>query len=113
MKPIVTIDGTSYEVPAITLGQLRGGLLDKIREHDKLNEDGKTFEALIMRGEIIAEALRKKHKDLSVDAIMDALDMGNMQDVWMAVLGVSGLKPGETKAEEAKPNGTSTLSTAH
>lgn len=51
--------------------------------------------------EIVLAALNRNYPDLTLDELQDMLDMGNVIEVTMAVMGVSGLearKPGEAAA---------------
>lgn len=102
MYPGITIkiDGTDYIVPALSLGQLRRTGLAKIREHDELIAADKTFDAVVLRGDVIVLALQRNYPDISPDRVMDWLDMSNSQQIWLAVLGASGYLPGEQTAAE-------------
>lgn len=51
--------------------------------------------------EIVLAALNRNYPELTLDQLQDMLDMGNVVEVTMAVMGVSGLearKPGEGEA---------------
>jgi hypothetical protein len=100
----ITIEGQEYLVPALSLGQLRTGLLDKIKEHDALVAEGKTFDVMVLRGEIILAALKRNYPDFDEAKLMSYLDMSNVRDLWLHILGASGFSPGETVAATA--NGT-------
>ena len=116
------IGDKDYIVPALSLGQLRGGVLEKLKEHDQLVADGKLFETMALRGEIILAALRRNYPDLDETIIWDSLDMSNTGPVWLAVLGASGFTEptvppapktnGATPPEPILVSGTSNLSTA-
>jgi hypothetical protein len=94
-NPKVTLDGKEYEVAPLSLGQLRNGLLAKLREHDELANAGRVLETWIIQGEIIAEAIRRKSPELSVETITANLDLGQIHELWPVMLGLSGFKPGE------------------
>lgn len=86
-----------YIVPALSLGLLRNGLLAKIKEHDDLVAEGKLFDTLALRGDIIIAALRRNYPDIDENEVFDYLDMTNTTQIWLAVLGASGF----TSAGEA------------
>jgi hypothetical protein len=110
----LTIEGETFIVPALSLGQLRNGVLAKLQEHDKLLSDGKFFESYLIRGEVIVEALKRNYPTIDEAKIMDGLDLQNLGPVWLNVLGSSGFTPGEGVAAEtaAIAPGTSDPSTA-
>lgn len=108
---VFKIGDESYVVPALSLGQLRSGLLAKLQEHDKLVAEGKIFETVTLRGEIILAALRRNYPDFSEAKLFDCLDMATTGPIWLAVLGASGLGVGETPTVPRAPNGTFAPST--
>lgn len=111
----VQIGDESFYVPAITLGMLRSGVLAQLQEHDKLIADGKIFEAMEIRGQVILAALRRNYPDFAEEKLFNYIDMQNNGPIWLSILGVSGFSPGEDKAPAtAVPkagNGTLSLST--
>ena len=102
----VTIGAEKYVVPALSLGQLRNGILPMLREHDKLIAEDKTFDAMEIRGKVILEALRRNYPDFDETKLFDFLDMANTQQIWLAVLGASGFAPGENLAVTETTSGT-------
>lgn len=110
----IKINEEEFIVPPLSLGQLRNGAMTKLREHDELVAAGKTFEATVVRGDIILEALRRNYPDFEEKKLFDWLDMANTSDLWLSVLGASGFMPGEDQAAEteAKANGISSPSIA-
>lgn len=102
-----------YIVPPLSLGQLRGGILEKLREHDQLVNDGRVFEGLALRADVILAALRRNYPEFPEDKLLDWLDMSNTGPIWLAILGASGLSPLETErpALPEKLNGTFAQST--
>jgi hypothetical protein len=104
----VKIGDEEYTIPPISLGQLRNGLLTKLQEHDKLSADGKLFETLQLRGEIILAAIRRNYPDFSEDKLFAHLDLANTSGIWLSILGASGFNSGEAKAVTV---GTSSPST--
>jgi len=102
----ITVGGEEFVVPAISLGQLRNGLLAKLQAHDELIAAGKTFDAIAMRAEVILAALRRNYPDFSEEKLYDYLDMSNSTPLWLTILGVSGFVPGETSAATETKSGT-------
>lgn len=102
----VQLGDKKFIIPPITLGQLRAGLLDKIKEGDKLAENGDTFGTMDKRADVILAALRRNYSetDLSDSEFFDRLDLSNFSDAWAAALGFS---PGETGAATA--DGTTSM----
>jgi hypothetical protein len=97
-------------VPAISLGMLRTGLLDKIRQHDEMFERGEDqWKLFDLRGEIIIATLRRNYSEaeLSDEIIWNLLDLGNILQIWTAILGRSGFTPGEAEPGTTRPNGIS------
>lgn len=94
----IKIGDEEYIVPALSLGQLRNGMLKKLQEHDALVAEGKIFDTLTLRGEVILEALRRNYPDFPEEKLFDHLDMANTGQVWLAVLGASGFNLGEAQA---------------
>lgn len=92
----VKIGEDEYVLPALSLGQLRNGVLAKLQQHDKLVEEGKLFDILTIRGEIIFAALKRNYPDFDEAKLLDHLDMSNTTRMFNIVIGVSGL--GETQA---------------
>jgi hypothetical protein len=107
----IKIGADEFIVPPISLGQLRNGTLTKLKEHDLLVAEEKTFEAVILRGEIILEALQRNYPDFAPDELWNYLDLENCGPLWLAVLGASGFTPGEDRAVRAEVTGTSSPST--
>lgn len=103
------IGDEEYLVPALSLGQLRSGLLEKLKLHDELVAEGKIFETMTLRGEVILAALRRNYPDFPEEKLFSFLDMANTSPMWLTVLGASGLGVGEREEPQAPakpPNGT-------
>ena len=107
----IVIEGEKYILPPISLGQLRNGMIAKFTEHDKLAAEGKLWEFTVIRGEIILAALRRNYPDFPEDKLMGFLDVSNISPLWLHILGVSGLLPGETPAAIVAEPGTLNPST--
>lgn len=109
-----TIGNQEYTVPPLSLGQLRNGVLDLMKQHDELISQNKTWESLELRGKIIHQALSRNYPDIGEDELFSQLDMGNTNPIWLAVLGASGLGGGQSSDPEGRAgagDGTSSPST--
>jgi hypothetical protein len=108
----IMIGEKEYILPPISLGQLRNGLLKKLQEHDKLIADGKLFDAMELRGQVILAALRRNYSDFPEEDLFAHLDLGNTAPIWLSILGASGFTSGEARAVTAvATDGTSAPST--
>lgn len=107
----ITIGEEDFIVPPISLGQLRNGTLRQLQTHDELIAEGKTFEAMEIRGQVILSALKRNYPDFDETKLYEYLDMANTGPIWLSVLGASGFVPGEIQAAGTAENGTSDQST--
>ena len=94
--------GADYEVPPLTLGQLKR-LRPKLKDLESGDAD-LVSDALC---EIVATALQRNYPSTTVEQVADLLDLGNREAVMSAVLGGSGLKLGEAQAVTRTPGPTS------
>jgi hypothetical protein len=108
----IKIGDEEFTVPPLSLGQLRNGALGKLKAHDDLLAEGKMWEAMVLRGEVILEALHRNYPDFESEKLWNWLDVGNVGPLWRSVLGASGFTPGEVVAAGTTGNGTSNQSTA-
>lgn len=108
----VKIGEKEYIIPPISLGQLRNGALTLLREHDDLVAEGKTFEAMEIRGQVILKALQRNYPDFNEEELFDHLDMANTGPIWLAILGISGFTPGEEEAVRPMASGILSPSTS-
>ncbi len=95
MIPGVTIQmgGQDWLVPSLTLGQLR-----RLDAAIKALTSGDSEKVLSAVCTIVAAALSRNYPDMSEQRVEDLIDLENRDRVVAAVLGNSGLKPGEAAA---------------
>ena len=112
MLPGVTIamGGRDWQVPPLTLGQLRR-LMPKVRQLTDIGASmGEVQIAVLV--EIVATALQRNYPDATAEMVENLLDLGNASAVLNAVLTGSGLKLrdgrlGEEPAPGASPGARS------
>jgi hypothetical protein len=100
------ISGQDYVVPALTVGILRKGGRDLIRQHDEMvnKEDVGIFDMMDMKAKVVFLALQRNYPDMTEDQFADIIDVEILPEIWWSVLGLSNLLPkdggdaGEQKA---------------
>jgi hypothetical protein len=108
----ITIGDEVYEVPALSMGMLRNGILDKLKEHDVVFAEGnRYFDVVQIRDEIILACIRRNYPDFPAEKLSDWLDLRNISPLWNVILGASGFTLGEEEAASKTANGTSSPST--
>ena len=107
----IKIGDEEFIIPPLSLGQLRNGALSKMKEHDELIAQGRAYDSMVLRGEIILAALHRNYPDFEPEKLYTWLDVGNIGPIWLAVLGLSGFTSGEVRAATVTENGTSKGST--
>lgn len=88
----IQLGDKEFEIPPISLGMLRGGLMEKMKKHDEMLQSPgmDANDLLLARGEIIFAALKRNYPDLSEEEAFNRLDYGNVSKAWQAILGLSG-----------------------
>jgi len=93
---IVNLSGTDYEVPPLTLGQLER-LQDRLAKAAPGSLDPGTIGTII---EAAHGALLRNYPDMTRERLAEIIDVGNMVEVFQAVMDISGLKRKEQEAEK-------------
>lgn len=96
----IELGDKKFVLPPLTLGMLRNGVAEKLRRYDELTAESKHWDARLLSGEIILEALRRNYdkRALSDEDFWDRIDLGNDSEAFRAVLGLSGFQMGEAGA---------------
>lgn len=94
----VTLNGQEYVIPPIALGALEQ-LQERIGRFDGSAQDIQQVSTVI---DCAHAALRRNYPDMTREQVADLIDIGNMMEVFEAVMDVSGLK---RKAQEAERTG--------
>src|SRR6516225_3481417 len=105
MLPGVTIamGGRDWQVPPLTLGQLRR-LMPKVRQLTEIGASmGETQITVLV--EIVAAAMQRNYPEATVEMVENLLDLGNASAVLNAVLTGSGLKLSDSRLGEVAAPG--------
>jgi len=95
----VMMGGQEWNVPPLTLGQLRR-LMPKVRQlSDVSAQMGETQIGVLV--EIVAAALQRNYPDMTTETVENLLDLGNAGPVLNAVLRGSGLRQPVPSSGEA------------
>lgn len=93
----VELNGTEYVIPPIALGALEQ-LQSDIGAFDGNVQDAKQISTVI---DCAYAAMRRNYPDMTRGEVADLIDIGNMNEVFAAVMDVSGLKRKEQEAAQA------------
>jgi hypothetical protein len=96
----VRMGGRDFTIPPLTLGMVKrlAPQLEKMGGADPASISGP--EAADACVTVIHAALKRNYPELTQDEVEELLDLGNMQKVTHAVMGISGLIPsGEAQGE--------------
>lgn len=93
----VELNGTHYVIPPITLGALEQ-LQERIGAFDGNVQDTKQISTVI---DCAHAAMKRNYPDMTRKEVADLIDIGNMNEVFAAVMDVSGLKRKEQEAAQA------------
>lgn len=95
----LVLGGREFVVPPLSLRQVRSftedGTFDKV---GKIGNRLPSVEELDVALDVIHAALKRSYPDLGKDELLDLLDVGNLNDVMIAVCQAAGfekVKPGE------------------
>ncbi|MGS0922131.1 hypothetical protein ACR30T_00235 [Neisseria gonorrhoeae] len=93
----VELNGADYVIPPIALGALEQ-LQERIGSFDGNAADAGQISTVI---DCAHAALKRNYPDLTREEAADLIDIGNMNEVFAAVMDVSGLKRKEQEAAQA------------
>jgi len=98
----LNLGGTDYILPPISLGALEQ-LQTRVSEFKGDVNDGKQVSTVI---DSALASMQRNYPDITREQVADMIDIGNMADVFAAVMDVSGLK--RKAIEDAKASGEAT-----
>lgn len=93
----LTLGGVEYVVPPIALGALEQ-LQERIAKVESNSVNAESAATVI---DAATAALRRNYPDITREQVADMIDVGNMVDVFMTVMDVSGLRRKELEAASA------------
>jgi hypothetical protein len=82
----IELNGEKYTCPPLNLNGVEK-MQDKLQDFDGLAP----FSQLPIVAEVAHLALLRNYPDITLDAVKDGIDLGNMIPIMNAVMGVSGL----------------------
>lgn len=91
------VHAAASSIPPIALGALEQ-LQSRIGEFDGNVQDAKQISTVI---DCAHAALRRNYPEMTREEVADLIDIGNMGEVFAAVMDVSGLKRKEQEAAQA------------
>ena len=97
------LGGVTYVVPPLSLGALKAGLFDRIRQS---GEEGKGFD-LALAMDVVLAALQRNYPSLTM-ALLDELPPSAVKEIvraFGAVVRQSGLEQKDAPSEDASGNG--------
>jgi|GEM_PF-252490 len=102
----ISLNGRDYIVPALNMEQLEECEADLELISQRADESGgfralKERRAAMLR--VIHVAVRRNYPDVSLEDVKKWVDLNNLNDVFDAVMGVSGLR--KVEPEEGSPSG--------
>jgi hypothetical protein len=95
---IIDLGGEDYVVPPLNLEQLEEhkGIIDKLSDPEASIHDQRQIHAVLA-----AAALSRNYPDMTVERAKHIIDLGNINALVHAMMGVSGFQPaGESKPGE-------------
>jgi hypothetical protein len=82
-----------FDVLPLTVGLLRKGVLDLMKQNDEMVKAENYLGALEIKVQIIGQALRQNYP-ITDDELYDLVDLRNYLQMWSIVLGGTGLGEG-------------------
>lgn len=109
----IQLGDKEFEIPPLSLGMLRSGLMEKMQKHDEMlkNPDMNANDLLLLRGEIIFAALKRNYPEMDESDAFERLDYGNVSKAWAAILGLSGFVGEALETTQADPATVSSRTT--
>lgn len=97
---LLDLGGTRYEVPPLALGDL-----ERLQDRLGAYQGGLDAASVGTVLDVAHAALRRNYPELTRERIGELVDLGNMADVFEAVMDVSGLKRRAQEEDGGKPAG--------
>jgi len=94
------LGGIEYVVPPLSFRQLQN-LQPEIAKLSTIGNSIPSLDQLTTVATIVQSALSRNYPDVTIDTVLDALDLGNMNKIIPAIMGVSGLEAKRGESGEA------------
>lgn len=88
----VVLGGSEYQIPPLNFGAIQA-LQDKMKTIQGMS-GVPTPEQMRVVAEVVQMAMKRNYPEITVDEIVDVLDLGNFRQVFDALLGMSGYTKG-------------------
>lgn len=97
----VSMGGRDYTLPPLTLGSLKriGNKINALSNIDSVPNEEQT-EAI---ASIVLASVNRNYPEITQDELLEMIDLGNLKEIFEAVLGVSGIKKSESSGEVVSP----------
>ena len=97
----VTMGGREYTLPPLTLGSLKriGNKINTLSKIDSVPNEEQT-DAI---AQIVLASVNRNYPEITQDELLEMIDLGNLKEIFEAVLGLSGIKKGESSGEVVSP----------
>jgi hypothetical protein len=97
----VSMGGRDYTLPPLTLGSLKriGNKINALSTIDSVPNEEQT-EAI---ASIVLASVNRNYPEITQDELLEMIDLGNLKEIFEAVLGVSGIKKSESSGEAVSP----------
>jgi hypothetical protein len=93
----IELGGVDHIVPPLTLGSL-----ERFQDRLEAFTGGMDRESINLMADVAYAALLRNYPDLTREAMLEMLDLGNTEDVFQAVMDLSGIKRKAIAAGEAQ-----------
>lgn len=97
----ITLSGKVYTIPPLSLGALQ-----RFQKQLANYTGGIDPETVQLTIDVATAALKRNYPDITADQVADMIDLGNIQEVFMAVMNVSGMAPVGAASGEAQADQT-------
>lgn len=97
----VSMGTGTYILAPLTLGSLKriGNKINALSTIDSVPNEEQT-EAI---ASIVLASVNRNYPEITQDELLEMIDLGNLKEIFEAVLGVSGIKKSESSGEAVSP----------
>lgn len=93
----VSMGGREFTLPPLTLGSLKriGNKISTLTNIDSIPNEEQT-DAIC---QIVLASVNRNYPEITQDELLEMIDLGNLKDIFEAVLGVSGIGKDKKQGE--------------